>query len=482
MSMALKNNMIEPVGQRVSLTFAWADYKWPLMFLLSMSLMGLKFPLGYIFVPLIIINRFRTDRYDFLIMLIIFFGGYGLIGENTMPVKPWDIGFVVSIIAALLYRKNALIKKTLLLICMYAFCLFVIATFSDESMMVQLRTIRNYMCFIYFIIPIVVFAGQKFEIDIFFRHIIVYSVILCGFYIVDCFLINGHVLLPCTFIWSGAESVFYSPIIYNFGSFPRKYPPGLFIAVLAVFPLARCYKLAYWQLILIALAMGATRTFTIITGFIVEYFWSLSKLKQLLKYVFIILVLGVGIYVVDSLLPLKEDTEESALRVYSSVKQILDLREAVDDEDIAELGSGRLGQALPKLELVSEYGKTAVGLGFLHSELTTDPRYIIDNPYYTDVEKSEEVATGIEVEPLQVYISSGYVGLVIHVLFFVLTYLFIHKFRYSLYYFIVLFTLFWFGLGGFAQLNAHDGLFLCGLAYGIVLLDGFRKEEQIMVS
>ena len=92
------HNGSDPAEERRPLRLAGHEYLWPLFFLLSMSMMGLRFPLGYLLVPIILISTFRRDRYDFLIMLTLFFGGFGLIGEGTMPVKPWDIAFVVSII------------------------------------------------------------------------------------------------------------------------------------------------------------------------------------------------------------------------------------------------------------------------------------------------------------------------------------------------------------------------------------------------
>ena len=461
---------------RRPLRLAGRDYLWPLIFLLSMSLMGLRFPLGYLLVPIILIKRFREDRYDFLIMLTLFFGGFGLIGEGTLPIKPWDIAFIVSVIGLVIMRKNALMKKTIMLILAYAAALIFIATFSEERMMVQIRTIRGYLFFIYFIVPMMVFAGLQFDMLVFFRRLIPYVIILCCFYIFDGFIANGHFLLPCTHIAFEAESVFYDPVYYGFGFFPRIYPPGLFIAVLAMYPFARIYKPAPWQWIVMLLSLGATRTFTVISGLIATYVLSMPNLKRTFSYAIGAVAFVCVIYFVDSMIPANNENGDSALRVYSSVQQIIDLESAQDDEDISELGSGRLGQALPKFELVSEYDKEAVGLGFLHSELTTNPRYIIDNPFYSDVTKAEEVATGIEVEPLQVYLSAGYIGVIIHFAFLFAIYYLVRKYRYSFYFLTVLFGLFWFGLGGFAQLNAQDGLILCSFVYSLVILDGKNQK------
>lgn len=465
--------------ERRLLELSWADYKWPLLFLLSMSMMGLMFPLGYILVPFILINRFRTNRYDFVIMLTLFFGGYGLIGEDTLPVKPWDIALIVSVIGAIVYRKDKVVRRTLMLIVAYAAALFFIATFSDERMSVQIRIIREYLFMIYFIVPLMVFSSHKFEMSEFFRHLMPYVFILCVFYIFDGYIICGHILLPCTHIWGSIRSTFFDPVYYGLGDFVRIYPPGLFLGVLAVYPICHVYRLTRWQWFVAAVGLSATRTFTVITGFIATYIISFPNRRRAVRYGIVAVGLLAVVYFVDSFMPFKSENNESTLRVYSSIHQILDFGNAQDEEDMAQLGSGRIGQALPKFELVEEYNKQLTGLGFLHPELTTDTRYIIDNPFYIDQEESEEVATGIEIEPLQVYLSSGYIGLAVHIIFVVFLWLIVRRMRYSRYFLTVIFALFWFGLGGFAQLNNHDGLLLAALAYSVVVLDERSKNMTV---
>lgn len=433
-------------------------------------MMGLRFPLGYLLVPAILLNRFKKDRYDFVIMLTIFFGGYGLIGEGTLPVKPWDIAFVVSIIGLFVTRKSAIARKAVTALAVYAACLVVLALFSEERMSIQVRTLRNYLFFVYFIVPIMAFAGQKFELKTFFSRLAPYVLIICAFYIIDGFILNGWILLPNTTIWGSKVSTFYSPVLYGFGSFPRKYPPGLFLFILFAFAMARHYKLSKWQWAVIILALCSCRTFTVISGIFATYIFCMPNVKKIAQYAVIACAAFVALYFVDSMLPATNGGLDSPLRISSSIDQFVDLSEVEDEEDLASLGSGRMAQVLPKLELVNELGKQATGLGFLHQQLTTNQKYIIINPLYVDEEKAEEVATGIEIEPLQVYVSIGYIGLIIHVMFFIYLYVLIRRMKHSFYFLSAVFASFWFGLGGFAPLNSHDGLMLCGLAYALVLL------------
>ncbi len=473
------NIIAEPNIERKPLDLCWSDYKWPLLFLLSMSMMGLRFPLGYLLVPIILISRFRADRYDFMIMITLFFGGYGLIGETTLPVKTSDIALAVSVFGVIVFKKSPLVKKMLGLLLCYAVILVFLATFSEESMMIQIRTIRGYLFFIYFIVPLMIFAGRRFDIISFFGHLAPYLIIICCFYVIDGFIISGHILLPNVHIWEDHFSYFYSPTIYGIGFFPRIYPQAMFILLLGMYPFARVYKLGGFHWVVMILALCATRTFSIISGLIATYVMSMPNFKKVIKYgIFGVLFIGF-LYVIDIFLPKNAETGESTMRIYSSLQQVFNVGNIQDDEDLAELGTGRMAQALPKLELVSEMNKEAVGLGFLHEELTTNPKYIIDNLYYTDTSRSEEVATGVEIEPVQVYLSCGYIGLTVHLLFLFLTYLFIKKYRYSYYYLSVLFGFFWIGLAGFAPLNSHLGLILCSLAFSVVVLDEKSRSEVV---
>ncbi len=71
-----------------------------------------------------------------------------------------------------------------------------------------------------------------------------------------------------------------------------------------------------------------------------------------------------------------------------------------------------MAQAIPKIDLINRYHKQWTGLGFLHPEKTTSNRFIIVNEYYSDLSSNVEVATGVEVVPIQVYLHGGWIGLI----------------------------------------------------------------------
>lgn len=465
----------------------WSDIKWPLYFLLSMALMGLRFPLGYLLVPVVMINRFKNDRYDFIIMMTIFFGGCGFIAEGVLPVKAEDIMLLLSVGMACVYRKSRIVKKTLLLLVAYGAILLLIASFSTESMAVQLRTWRYYLLIIYFIVPMAVFADESFDMEVMFRKLFPYILIVCAFYILDGFIMCGFVFLPNTPVdGETGRSTFYSLYAQPLSMiFVRKYPQGLVLMALCIYPLAKRYMLTRWQWVLVLGACVASQTFTVISGFIVGYILCNVTRRNALKYVAASIAGLCVLYYIDGLLPEVKTDEgmQSSLRMKSSIDQILFIQDMQDDEDLAKLASGRSGQILPKIELVSSLGKELIGLGFLHPKLTTNTDYIIDNEYYLDISQSVEVATGIECEPFQVYVSVGILGLLAYIGFYVMlnVWLYRQRYRYALYFTSVNVMVFWFSLGAYGGLTNAPGLTLVSLAYATVLMAGKAEESHVDV-
>lgn len=450
-----------------------------LIFLLCMSMMGLQFPPAYLFVPVILIRSLIKDSYDAAIQLTIFFGGYALIGEDTLPFKTDDIMLLVSVAGVCIYRKPPLVRKVLFGLLLYAAAIIILASFSEESMSVQIRLIRYYLGFVYFIIPLLLFVGQEFDMEELMKRIFPYVIIICVFYILDGFVLCAHILIPKSHIAGDGISTFNNPTYYGFGNFPRKYPPGLFLIGLIIWPIANLYRIKWHHWLILLLALMASKTFTIIVAIAICLILFQLKIRRTLGYICAALIILTVGYMVDSTLPIDPTNDESSLRIKSSLDQIFALDEAQDDEDLSEAGSGRIGQALPKLELLYRYDKQWTGLGFLHPELTKNTKYIIDNEYYSDVEKSTEVATGIEISPLQVFITIGYIGLIIYFAFFIWLYIQIRRLKYSKYYLSVMIYVFIVGLGGTMGWEQTTGLLLMGLTYSAVILANKNEIWQI---
>ena len=98
--------------------------------------------------------------------------------------------------------------------------------------------------------------------------------------------------------------------------------------------------------------------------------------KHMTKYAIIGIATGTVLYFIDgSMAYVNDDYRTIApIRLYSSVNQISEVAEAIDDEDIAEFGSGRIAQVIPKLELLYNLGYQWRGFGFLDKYETDNPK------------------------------------------------------------------------------------------------------------
>lgn len=477
----------EPVREeRELLHLEWKDYKWPLFFLLCTSALGLFFPLAYLLLPLILINRFRNDRYDFIIMLTILCGDFGMTSTETFKVNPYYVVYTIAMIGILVFRKTLLMRKIIVAWVIYAVILFIFAFMSEETMKIQFRRLIPYQAVIYFLVPMMVFAGREFDIRIFFRKIMPYCLIICLWYVIDGFIIGGWIMLPKTFISGGRVSTFLHPIIMGPAYMPRKYPPGLFILTLGLFPLVKYYRLSWKQWALVILAFAASRTFTIIAGFVIVSLILQGHLKKLLKYGIGAIVVFGALYSIDAAVTGSggDDNMDSKLRIKSSLDQIIGIGSIQDEDDLARLGTGRMAQALPKLELLYDLHREWIGFGFLDEDRTTMTKYIIYNPLYltSDHFKRDEVATGVEITIIQHLLNIGWIGLGVVILFYSYLCFLVRHQRYRFYFYSVLLCFIIFGVAGFSGLVYTPGLLLIGLSLACVLLDaksGGAKEKEL---
>lgn len=464
------SNRNNETKQYLPLEKGW--WKMPILFLLSMAMLGLKFypALAFIIAEMVYVWR-NGRRYDFLIMCTFVAGCFGFTQQNLLKIWPADIALLVSMALWLCMRRAPILNKALVASLAYIALLFLLAMMSIESMTVQVLMIRPYLLFLYIIVPFAVFSGKEFSFEQFCQRLFCYMLPVCCFYILDAYILSGNVLVPCTY--SYFRSTFWDPYCYPLSGFiMRKYPPGLYLTGLLMMPLARMYKLKMWQWVVFILAAVSTQTFTFITALAITFIASQRSRLRILKWILSGLFMLVAAYCIDALLPekIQDGYTQSTMRIKSSVDQILALNEAVDDEDIAEFGSGRLAQAMPKLDLVAKNDKQLTGLGFLHPEKTHINQYVIVNEYYSDVSNNIEVATGVEIGPIQVYINIGWIGLIGHFAFFIVLGLFLRRLPLRSFYWSVMLFNVWLSLGGFAGLSSVEGLIMQSLAWALPVL------------
>lgn len=450
----------------------------PLFYLLGMALTGLRFYPALLLLILSWIWSLKNDRYHLIIQLTLFFGGYAFFHtERLLPVWTTDMAMGLSLVLWLIYRKPPVLWKVLIAIACYVLALVILSMFSLEKFSIQILMMRRYLAIVYIIVPVALFSGKEFRMDVFFTKLMPYALLICLFYIIDAVVIAGDIFVPETTAYH--QSTFYDPYIVGPGHILRKYPPGFFFVALILFPITRYYKLRVWQLLLFIFGLAVTQTFTVIMGYLAGFILFQNSRKRIFGYCIGGVFMLVALYGLDCILPEKHKEEgvvESTLRIKSSIDQFTILANAVDDEDLAKFGSQRMAQIIPKVEVLLHEHRELTGLGFLHPDKTKITRYIIENELYTDIANNIEVTAFVEVAGVQVFLNIGIIGLIIHLAFFIWLYFIIRKLPYSAYYLCVMIMLICFGFGGFGGLIQEKTLLILSLAYATIILN---SREQL---
>lgn len=475
------------IAAKIPLEVSRNQWLWTGLFFFCAILTGLKFPLGILFLLMLWFNRWKHNRYDLVIQLMIVFGGLGLTYDGCLPVDLSSVAFVLSIGLVIIFRRPPIVVRTLLIIIAYFVFLLWIASKSDESFRVQIPLMRFYIYFIVFIFPLVIFHNRPFNMLVFMQRLIPYMLLMSICYIFDGFVFSSQVLVPGSYNWSGVHATFAT--LHPFGPWGsyRVMPIGMILMYITIYPISRYFKLKTWMWLVIFGGLLASRTFTNIAILVVFYAIFSGKTKTLLKYSLFSVLGFVAIYALDRAVtpPLKYRTDESTLRVYSSIRQFQDLYENIEDEElVADFASGRMAQFLPKLDLVKRLHLESVGLGFLHPEKTKNPKYFIHNDLYTDVTKADELAVGVEIGQAQIFLNTGWLGLIANALYWFLLWFNIRKLPGSGF-FLGTFLVDYVGsLNGNATIISVPGNLMIAVAYAAVLLanrpylKGFRKLTQ----
>ncbi len=447
---------------------------WPtaIVFMLSLSALGLFFYPALLVTAFIMARSWRRSRYDFLLQLMLVVGGYGFTNSEVTFVNLGQLGFLLGVIFAFLLRKDALLKRLVAASAAYFAVMWALAFYDDESVRNQWSTINVFAEIIFFTVPLAVFAGRQFSYDRFIRSVFPYAMVACVFYILDAFVLSGWVLVPRLQAW-GATTAFYdlawAPLT---GWVVRKYPPGLYILVLLLLPLARQYRLKAWQWVVIVLAVMSTQTFTFISGLVLAFIIAQGGVLRAIKYGALAVVALTVLYFVDDSMSSEGEygAYESPMRISSTINQFVELGDVVDYEDMADFGSGRVAQAIPALDLLYRLGYEWHGIGFVAEGHSDNPRFFIENEFASDVTNNETFIGQIEISALRVLFYIGYIGLAVHILYFLYLYLAVRRLRHSDYLLCVMCVFVWLGLGGFEGLITQQSLTLVAMALAVPLL------------
>ena len=443
-----------------------------LAFLLSLSLTGLGLPLGNLLVVFFLLRAWNHDREGFVFMLMFSLGEYAI----SYPKDQWGVNLLYPatfcyFLAMCLLRKNPVLKRTIWYFLAYVASTIVLCVIAPETLSNQWRTFLSYISFGSFAMFLLCFANRPFDIHRFWNRVFSLQLTICAFYIIDGYILRGWVLVPLSHWPKDWARPSYTNLYIFIDSFPRKYPPGLFPLALLMFPMARHYKLRWWQWGIIIGALMASRTFTVITGLIVGYLLAMGTLRKYLLYGGFTFAVFTALYVVDMSMADPSEEGKTPMRIASSINQFISISEVQDDEDLATFGTGRMAQAIPKVTNIFETGNIWTGFGFVPAT-TTNPRFIIENELsLTQADEGRYVdVVSVEIAPVNLFLQLGFIGLAIHIIFIIALCRLVRNMKYGKYFINVMVIMIWFGLSGFASFCYSAGILICALAYAAVLL------------
>ncbi len=465
--------------ERIDFHASAAEWGWSIAWLLSLAMIGLQFYPGYPIAFFILADRFFRCREEFTVQLFILATVSGMYTEAAFPFKWCDVMLLGGAVAAAAFRYSRDVMRILAATAAFIVAVIIIAMTSDEPMTVQIRLMRYYFLVIAFTVPLILFRKRRPDIDLIMRYVVLYSIALAAFYFIDGFILCGDVLVPCTPTAGGTphnsvwNDLFWAPFTTYF---PRKWPAGLFIWTIGAWIAATRYRLQpKWWLVILAGAI-ACRTMTFLAGIAVVSLIGLSSRTSLRRYILPGIVAFIALYYIDS-------STGSFMRVASTVDQFVDAREAIRDNDvsaIADFGSGRMAQAIPKFLLLYEQQRVLTGFGFIHpSQSALNTSLLYQNEFYHDqsAENSLEMPTVVEVTQLQTILQIGVIGLIIQSAFFLVIYYFVRPYRLSSLYLAVIAGVSVSGLGGFIGFIFPASLWVA-FALSITLLGGKDQSVQ----
>ncbi len=451
---------------------AWIEIT---VFLLSMSALGLEFYPAILLILMMLLRSYICNRHEFIVQLTLFIGAYGLYDSNTLAIKQQHLIFIVVLILATIYCKPPIVKRTFFILGLFLISMVALACFSELALLEQIPKMRHYLYLVYFYIPLIAFDGIEFNFNKFMTHVIGYTIVIGAFYGIDSFIFCSHILVPRVFDFNMVHSTWQNLHVNLFQNpFRRIYPPGMYLATLSIYGLVNIYRLRKHQWIILLSGLAITKTITFLIGLFTAFCFVQGSVKRVIKYSGYALLTGIALYGADIWIEkntsfVAHDTE-SPLRIRSTITQFIDVAAAKTEEELATFGSGRMAQVIPKFELMYKYGKEWTGLGFLDRKTTTDTRFFIDNEFYENRERQDEVATGVEIAYAQTILNIGYIGLILQFAMYFAIAMTIKKLRYYKFFLSVLIAILTFGLSGICSINNMDGLLLLGLAYATVLL------------
>lgn len=452
--------------------------EWVLSFcyLFSLSLTGLGLWFFFAISLFLLIDSFLKKREEFLVQFFILVNYSAFIGNDQFPYFSYMVLFI-SVVLLIIYRYSKVIRIINWTILVYFIGIVFISTLSSEPLFSQLKLMRVYFGIISYIIPVVLLKESNVSFMEIGRILILYTLLISFFAVVDGFILNGFFFLPNSYL-NGEQGVSTWNHLYiaPFSTrFPRIYPHALYLMFVSVYFIARYYRLNIFYWVILLLTIAACRTMSFYAGVVVLYLFALPNRRIVYRGLILVAIVGMILYYVDK-------NYGGFLRIASTVEQFNGISEAVETEDIermAEFGSSRVAQAYPKMEMLISEGKLWRGFGFIDFSKVS-MNLLMKNMLYLDQSEgsSVEMPSQVEITQIQTILEVGLGGLIFQALIYIFICMVLHRFRYEWQMFAgCLIGVSISGLGGFVGLTTSYVLWV-GLALGISLLHRCPKEQS----
>lgn len=435
------------------------NFKRPILFLLSLSIVGSGVPiLGQLIAVALLIESYYNKKYDFLVQLLLLMGGWSFFElEKFLPnIKIYD-PFIPLLVLLFIYLRN--VKELIRLkvsIIIFLLGIFILMLFSNESILSQLNGYRHFIGILTFTLPLFVFRNRFFSIEYLLNRLTAYSIIIALMVIVQAVIKQPIFFYNLTGFSSGGIS--------NSSFFLRIYPPPLIIITLSLY----YRKFVSYSPVIILLFIGAylvTVTNTLWIAVLSIFVLQNLSLKDISKLTVILFII-VAFFILD------QATPQIDFRVYSSYVRI---SEAINTNEYKDLGTGRMAQALPSIDYVVNNEQQLTGIGLITKE-NGGNQYMIEKEFTSAVQ--EQFVGGIEITPISIWVYLGFLGLGWIILFHV--FLLLNFSKYRLFDWIKEIVCFFviMGFGGFYGLQYIESYLVIGFVVGFVLLHHISLKRK----
>lgn len=453
-----------------------SKFKLPVLFLLSLSMVGLQVPLllGQMLTIGIMLYSYQINKYDFAVQLLMFIVAFGLFSQGEkdffIHIKTYDIFVILCPVLILLadqktIQNNTLYRQVKFLTIIFLIVLLVYLVFHEEPFIIQFRQYRQIMLLLCFVLPIYIFRKEKsFSMQVFFEKSYYYGLMLAVFVLIQTFLLNEALLIPdyvnqLETTWKDAIAGNPVQLGFNMRIWPR---PFYFIIFSLLFLNFRSIRSGQKWIFVMAILSCLTRSLWVA---ILAILLVRSKLTGKLKFFFIFVSTFLLLFAIETNYP------QVNLRTHDIVSQFT---EVLKGQNVFKFGTGRVAQAVAPLKHLISENKLLTGFGFIHPR--ESKKVMIYNPH---LKSKRGYIAGIENTQFNLLIYLGIIGVIFYYSYFLFMLAIIKKYKYGDLYRDLIVFFFVLGIGGFSGLTDFRSITVLSFMAGLIMTNSIFTSHDL---